>query len=140
MSVTISSTGVIPEPRSEHCRQGRPTKYTARTIAALEGALEAGVTIRIACDIAGIGEATYFGWARDFPEFSERSTRARAIGVVMNLSLIRGAAERDWRAAAWLLEHCHPEHFGRRAPVAEAAREPISFTLRFDEPRGEDES
>jgi hypothetical protein len=41
---------------------------------------------------------------------------------------INGAADRDWRAAAWLLERRHPETYGRHARQETSGE----MTVRFE--------
>lgn len=40
-------------------------------------AIVAGATVAKACELANIGQETYYGWQRNKPEFSEAITRAR---------------------------------------------------------------
>src|ERR1035441_4270306 len=42
-----------------------------------------------------------------------RFLRCVARGVDARLKRIVEATSTDWRAAAWLLEHCQPQHFGK---------------------------
>lgn len=59
-----------------------------------------------------------------FVVFAVSTTRARAQAVARAVGAIRkAAAQGDWRAAAWYLEHAHGREFGRAAAGVEAAPE-----------------
>ena len=63
---------------------------------------------------AGIGDRTLYGWLADpeLAEFAEDYTRARLNGRRNLINLITTHAERDWRAASWLLERQDPNNWG----------------------------
>src|ERR1044072_3948167 len=62
---------------------------------------------------AGISVDTFCEWNNRYPEFSERIQQAEARGVHARLRAINRAARKGHKAAAWWLEHVHPEHFAR---------------------------
>jgi hypothetical protein len=84
-------------------------------------AFEIGATDRIACDFAGIGEATYYEWMekgkagrKPYAEFAEQVTLSKGRAAMGWLAKIERAANQgDWRAAAWKLERRYPDDFGR---------------------------
>jgi hypothetical protein len=96
----------------------RPTKLTSETEARLVGGVRAGLTLALACEVAGIAPRTLQRWmASPRPEHQQLRQavqRARAgceadLVARMHLAALRGS----WRAAAWLLERQAPERWGR---------------------------
>lgn len=103
---------------------GRPTKFTPETRERIITALRAGNYRETACQYAGIGYSTLRTWmirAEDpdappeYQEFLEAVERAEAEAEVMDIALIRQAAQGGtWQAAAWIRERKNPERWGRR--------------------------
>lgn len=80
-------------------------------VAALKEALNVGCTVRLACEYAGIAERTYYEHQAEVPQFAQDMSRARSRGAVRDLALIEQQATKDWRAAAWKLEHVFADDF-----------------------------
>src|SRR5882724_6074296 len=91
--------------------RGRPTKLTPELVEELLRYIRMGVTIKTACDAAGINDATYRRWVVGSKDFCTEATRARSKGKIAILSQI--LADKDWRAKAWYLERCYPAEFAR---------------------------
>lgn len=108
-------------------RRGRPQKYTEDRVALIVQAIEAGATFALAAAYGGISEDTLSRWRKKYADFAERLARAESKGAVVNLSRIQQAATGDWRAAAWILEHRFPEHYGRSKDGAGAN---VNITLQ----------
>jgi len=104
-------------------------------------AIRLGMTIKHACQYAGIDVSTYYLWMqiareghpryitrREHTEFYEAVKAAEVAGMAVLLARLRKAAEDParWMAAAWLLERRFPEEYARPAPRQEIA---ISGTL-----------
>lgn len=101
-------SGLTPERRDEFLRH-----------------IASGTTIRDACAMAGIGEASYYRWMetgeadaerdRDTPyrKFRVAVEQARCEARVTALQHIRDAMPKNWRAAAWYLERTQPEEWGK---------------------------
>lgn len=92
-----------------------------------------GATVKIACDYAGISEATYYNymargreeadrrqsprvkpntkkWNQEQPflEFMETNKKAIAQNALNNLAVINTAANTGtWQAGAWIMQHRH---------------------------------
>ena len=95
-------------------RGGRPTKCTPENAAIICAAISRGLPMIHACRVAGISYATFCAWRDRDPKFVEQIDEAKANGVSSRLAIIeKAAANGDWRASAWLLEHCAPEHFSK---------------------------
>jgi hypothetical protein len=82
--------------------------------------VRSGVGIGRAARMAGIHEDTLGRWIREKPDFAGEIEAARAESSAHLERHIAGAAESDWKAAAWLLERRHPEEYGRPALRLEA--------------------
>lgn len=93
----------------------RRTKYTPETVKRLTDAIKLGATYELACGYAGIRYETFRVWQRTKPAFSAAVEESAGAGAVQLLGKIRQSAnDGDWRAAAWVLEHRHPEQYGRQ--------------------------
>jgi len=98
---------------TELVKRGRKTKRTRQTTATLTTAIRAGLPFKLACAKAGIATETFFGWRRRFDDFDQLIEKAVADGINSRLAAIEEAGQTDWKAVAWLLEHCHPEFFAK---------------------------
>ena len=104
------------------------SKQLTKTVAE---AIRQGYPNRFACAIAGIAERTYYRWHKRGEEIFEaervcetkmddaclyfyfETEKAHADYVHMLVTIIHQAAERDWKAAAWILERRYPEEYSR---------------------------
>lgn len=119
-----------------------------RIIRVFTDALEKCLPNTTACELAGISEATYYGWMsageeglEPYASFYEAVTRARARGeecmvdVVHLATLEKRDAEGnptgmvDWKAAAWLLERRFPERYGAAVTVRKAEEKALGVLL-----------
>ena len=98
------------KPRRKH---GRPSKYTPKAVKAICTGIADGLPFKYASALGGISHETLCQWQRRFPEFAESMQAATAKGVAARLRIITKAAQTDYRAACWWLEHVFPEHFAR---------------------------
>lgn len=118
---------------AERARAGRPIKTHVHPHieARICEALRLGMTYRHAASYGGVTYQTLLNWRKraeagdsGFIEFVGAMNRAEGEGAMLLLLLIRAAAEqpRNWRAAAWILEHRWPEYYGR--PYRSAPKPP----------------
>ena len=112
----------------------RPTKLTPEVEERLVHAISVGATYKDACACAGISFQTFLNWKKraqravehveerdgepeetdhPFVEFFDRIKRAQGEAAVGWLAMIGKAANRDWKAAAWMLERRYPESYDR---------------------------
>ena len=101
----------------------RKLKITQDTTDKICLAIRAGNYAKVAAEMAGIGETTYYRWlelgqkegaSKVYREFWESIKRAEADAEVAAVALIRQAANNGtWQAASWLLERKHGERWGR---------------------------
>lgn len=103
-------------------KNGRPSKLTPKLQKVIINLIKAGYFIETVCSIVGINKTTYYAWMKRGKESNRRSqyktfydevTRAHAICEVRMVSIISKAAETDWRASAWYLEHRFPQRWGK---------------------------
>ena len=94
----------------------RPSKMNKNTIHLLCEAIRMGSTYELACQYAGISEASFYAWRAkgrkaktgQYLEFLESIKRAEAKGALANLAVIqKSAKDGDWKASAWILERRH---------------------------------
>jgi hypothetical protein len=114
---------------------GRPTKLTPKRANQLLWFIRHGRPLDTACALVGINRDTCYGWVRrgraasdrracglpveaaedPYREFAEALAEARAAAESDAIDVILQATERDWRAAAWFLEHSFPDRWGRQS-------------------------
>jgi hypothetical protein len=105
----------------------RPTKLTPEVVKKIVLAINAGNYAKVAAQMAGIGETTYYRWLelsekpnarKEYREFRESIERAEAEAEVIALTRVRQAADNgDWKAAGWFLERKHGERWGRNDKI-----------------------
>lgn len=121
----------------------RKLKITQDTTDKICLAIRAGNYAKVAAEMAGIGETTYYRWlelgqkegaSKVYREFWESIKRAEADAEVAAVALIRQAANNGtWQAASWLLERKHGERWGRndklRQEITGANGSPVVLSI-----------
>lgn len=121
----------------------RPSKLTQEITDRIVLAIRAGNYSKVAAEMAGIGETTFYRWLelggkenarKDFREFRESIKRAEAEAEVRSVALIRQAADSGtWQAAAWYLERKHGDRWGRndkiRQEISGPQGKPVPLSL-----------
>ena len=93
--------------------KGRPTKLTPETRRRILRCIRRGMPLNLAASAAGVALSSLHKW-RAQKSFGDAVANAIACGVDSRLKKIEDASDTgDWRASAWLLEHCTPEHFAK---------------------------
>jgi transposase-like protein len=124
---------------------GRPTKLTPEIIEKVCAAIYAGNYAKIAAQLSGISESTYYAWMAEaekedcdpiFLEFSESVERAEAAAEVEAVALIRQSAKNgNAKDAQWLLERKHGERWGRndklRQEITGADGAPLEVSIEM---------
>lgn len=94
-----------------------------------------GAPITHACKAAGIAYRTYRDWYNlgekgdpRYAGFFAKVQEAEGQFVATCTALIAKAAQREWTAAAWLLERRYPKEFGRRQEISGPDGGPIPIT------------
>jgi hypothetical protein len=112
-------------------RIGRRSKLTPERRRAIVNAVAAGVPVKYACLQAAVHETTVYRWIQRgrtdkrgiYVDFARAMDRANAESIAALVSQVSEAAQKDWRAATWLLTRRAPDHFmdpGKRAELAAA--------------------
>jgi len=76
--------------------------------------VSAGCSLMTAARYVGCSTTTIRREALRNVAFDDRLRRAELTAQFSPLQAMRRAADKHWRAAAWLLEHTDPDQFGRR--------------------------
>jgi transposase-like protein len=103
----------------------RPNKISEELISAICEDIARGYSYDQAAQRNGIAASTFFRWmqlSKDpssetiYSDFAKRVCEASEFSADEALQLIRSAAviNRNWKAAAWSLEHRFPEQFSGR--------------------------
>lgn len=120
----------------------RPSKLTPETQDKLVRALRAGNDQKVAAELAGIGETTFYRWMemaekpdakKEYREFRELVLRTIAAAEADAVVRIQQAAQNGrWQAAAWWLERKHGERWGRNDKIRAEISGPNGAPIQID--------
>lgn len=112
---------------------GGPTKFRPPTLKRILSCARRGMPLSLCAAAVGVSAQGLRNYRTTNPKFEEALQRAIARGVDARLRKIEQASsEADWRAAAWLLEHCQPQHFAKnRLEVTGADGAPLAAGLHL---------
>lgn len=97
---------------------GRPaTTMTEEACALIVRAVGLGLSLRSAADVAGLNYGTVTNHRRRNEAFATAIKQARGAGKQSLVAKIHAHSERQWQAAAWLLERIWPAEFSKREHV-----------------------
>ena len=104
--------------------QGRPSKLTRELQAEIIYLLKIGNFVETVCNFVGINKSTFYDWMKKgeesnhprnkYRKFQEAVEQAKAWSEAKDVAIITKASEDDWKAAAWKLEHQHPDKWGKK--------------------------
>lgn len=115
--------------------RGRKTKFTTKTVRTILASLRAGHPDKLACLQAGISAETYYSWWQQKPDFKRQCHEARAAASIPLINKIKDHFNRDWRAAAYLLERSLPDVFGKTADVVVQQTMNVQTGVQVDDNR-----
>lgn len=100
---------------------GRPTKLTREIVDKIVRLVGVGNYMETAAATCGISKDTLYRWLKQGARQGKGLARDLADGVyeatarceAHDVAFMHKAAETDWRAAAWRLQHRFPERWGR---------------------------
>jgi hypothetical protein len=141
---------------SEGARVGRPSKLTKARTTRLVALVRQGCPVDSACALVGIHRDTFYAWLRRgrdagdrrargeqadatetaYLEFADALGAARAAAEADAVAVIWEATQRDWRAAAWFLEHAFPDRWGRQGRATVDVVHHVPFALEEQVRRG----
>lgn len=112
-------------------KTGRRSKLTPARRTQIVDAVAAGLPVKYASARAGVTDATVWRWIQRgraeergiYAEFAAAMEQAQADSVAALVAQVTVAAQKDWRAASWLLTRRAPDHFmdpGKRAELMAA--------------------
>ncbi|HEY5234096.1 MAG TPA: hypothetical protein VIK35_11240 [Verrucomicrobiae bacterium] len=108
--MTAAQNNSAPARRN---KLGRPEKFTAATRRRLVTLIAAGVPVCHACAAARVSKSGFHEYKKSHPEFFVRIEQAVGKAIEKHLRNIIAASKTDPANSRWLLERCHPQHFGR---------------------------
>ena len=141
------ATARLTPLRRRRRSRGRPTLLEPGAREILLTAIGAGNRLPAAARIAGISPKTLSEWLRRGRGLDARAATplhtqlvddvelAQAQAESNALEMIRKAAARDWRAAAWFLENSHDDWRRRKAlppPEPEPAQQPVAVAHKAE--------
>ena len=96
-------------------KAGTRSKFTQPRKDRIIKAIGAGCSYEMAADYAGISRQTLWNWIkkgeegkdRNYITFLDNIKTAEIEGAMANLGTIQEASQKDWKAAAWILERRH---------------------------------
>jgi len=80
------------------------SKRTTENISIILDAVEGGASPKIAADLAGINPKTLGRWRKEDPQLDLEIRARQAQNSAENIGTIKDAAQKDWKAAAWIVE------------------------------------
>lgn len=106
-----------------HLRLSPQSKLTEEIIARLATLVRAGNYIATACAAAGVPRQSFYAWLRRgestapgdglYRKLKTEIDQARAEGEAALVTRITLEAQRNWAAAAWMLERSYPDRWAR---------------------------
>ncbi len=109
-------------------------KYSPKMVEKIAGYIRLGMRNIDAARLAGVDETTFYDWKRSKPQFSQALKESEDQGEASNLAVIQKAKNKQWTAAAWLLERRHPDKYSSRRELTGPGGKPIPVaqTTRHD--------
>lgn len=88
-------------------------KYCPEIVAALCGHISNGLTAKDSCTLEDISTTTYHEWLNDPTkvDFAQALKKAEQNFKESNLKIIHNHAQKNWFAAAWLVERKFPDEW-----------------------------
>lgn len=106
------------------------SKNTPEVKAAIVESVRNGAYAKHAAAAAGIDESTLYDWVNADAEFRQAIHRARSAAKIDMVTILRGAASDDWRAAERYLARCGDGEFSEttKSEVTGAGGGPLQVT------------
>jgi len=104
-------------------------KRTPERLEKILAAVRQGVTLTTAAKLAGMHVGTLGEWRRSDPAVDAEVKKAVAESELALVQTVQTAAQKQWQAAAWLLERRWPERWARRDLVIDVSKMRNKFDL-----------
>lgn len=104
---------------------GRPGKLTEELSEGIVASIRRGNYIETAANINGVSKPSVFAWMKKgreqkngiYRRFLDALLKAQSEFEAEMLGIVDMHAHKDWRAAAWRLEHMRPRRFAQKAKI-----------------------
>jgi len=106
---------------------GRKTKLTPDKHEQLLNYIRAGTPIETAAQAIGIGKTTFYRWMHNGNGFRDSIKKAESEFINIYVLKVQKASEKNWTAAAWMLERRCPDLFAKKEIVRMEGTEKITF-------------
>lgn len=108
---TEKTEAVLRERRLE--RMGRKGKYCPEIVEAICSHISNGLTVKDSCTLEDISDKTIYEWLNDpdKDDFRLCVKKAEQNFKESNLKIIHNHAQKNWFAAAWLVERKFPDEW-----------------------------
>lgn len=105
----------MSKPKKKRGPKGKSREVREELLANLREPM----SIKAACALSGISEATYYNWIEDDPAWAEEVEAAKRFSEPVMVSRLKSLAEEkgDWRGYAWLLERRYPEQWSAKQEI-----------------------
>ena len=119
----------------------RRSAMTPEVVNAIYEAIRLGLSYQRAADLAGISRSTLYSWIEkgkiaqsgQYKRFFDGLQKSKAEGEKNLVEIVQRAAEEDrqWTAAAWILERRHRDRWGRNVDITSGG-EKIDVVISWD--------
>jgi hypothetical protein len=93
-----------------------------------------GTPVTIACAAVGIAKDTFNSWLDERPEFAQALAAEKQRVILEWLTtVLAGTKEKEWRGAAWALEHVYPQYFVPQPQMAFGVQQ--NFVITWEKAR-----
>lgn len=127
---------------------GRPSRLNPKLKDNLITSIKLGNTLEAACGVVGLPYDTFAEWRQrgegrhptrkplpDYVQFAQEVNQAIAEAQLRLIKRIHDASDNDWKAAAWILERRHPEHWSATQRVQLAVEQELEKAIEALEKR-----
>lgn len=123
---------------------GRPTKLTPEVQEKIINRLKIGMYVEPACAYAGINKDTYYDWIKrgargesPYKDFFDAVEEAISSAETRLLTKVQQLAEKQWQAAAWILERRWPHRWCKKEKVEHTGKDGAEIKIDSKQAREE---
>ena len=99
------------------------------------GHVQAGLSIKDACNLAGVSTRAFQLWRKNDPVVVALLKKSELKAKLLHIGKINAAP--DWQASAWFLERKYPQEFGRKTIIVNPPKttEDTGILVRVPQPK-----